>query len=66
VLFRGDKIELSVRVNDTVLIARRDLEEQSIAVGEKVDVLLYRIFVTVGEKAYLLENQSLQEDFIVI
>jgi sulfate transport system ATP-binding protein len=66
VLFRGDKIELSVRVNDTVLIARRDLEEQSIAVGEKVDVLLYRIFVTVGEKAYLLENQSLQEDFNVI
>lgn len=66
VSFRGDKIELSVRVNDTLLIAKRDLEEPSIAVGEKVDVFLYRLFVTVGEKSYLLENQSLQEDFVVI
>lgn len=66
VSFRGDKIELSVHVNDTVLIAKRDLEEPNIAVGEKVDVFLYRIFVTVGEKSYLLENQSLQEDFVVI
>lgn len=66
VSFRGDKIELSVRVNDTILIAKRDLEEQSIAVGETVDVFLYRIFVTVREKAYLLENQSLQEDFMII
>lgn len=66
VSFRGDKIELRVRVNDTLLTAKRDLEEESITAGEKVNVFLYRIFVTVGEKAYLLENQSLQENSIVI
>ena len=66
VSFRGDKMELRVRVNDTVLLAKRDLEENRIFVGETVDVFLYRIFVTVGDKAYLLENQSLQENSVVI
>lgn len=64
--FRGDKIELSIRVNDTVLTAKRNLEEASIVPGEKVNVFLYRIFVTVGEKVYLLENQALQENTVVI
>lgn len=66
VSFRGDKMELRVRVNDTVLLATRDLEENRIFVGETVDVFLYRIFVTVGDQAYLLENQSLQENSVVI
>ncbi|MFR6586550.1 MAG: hypothetical protein ACLUSL_01445 [Ruminococcus sp.] len=35
----------------TVLLAKRDLEENRISVGETVDVFLYRIFVTVaGDK----------------
>jgi sulfate transport system ATP-binding protein len=66
VSFRGNKIELMIKVNDTVLFANRDLEESEISVGEKVDVFLYRIFVIVGEKSYLLENQSLQEDSVYI
>ena len=66
VSFRGDRLELSILVNDTLLIARRELDENSIAVGETVDVFLYRIFVTAGDRAYLLANQSLQEDSIVI
>jgi sulfate transport system ATP-binding protein len=66
VSFRGDKMELRVRVNDTTLIARRGLEEKPIRQGEKVDVFLYRIFVTAGDWAYLVENQSLKEDSVFI
>jgi sulfate transport system ATP-binding protein len=66
VSFRGDKIEVGVRVGSTVLTAKRNLEEEPVSVGEKVDVFLYRVFVTVGDTAYLLENQSMQEDFIYI
>lgn len=55
VLFRGDSIEVVVDVDGTELKARRGLDEQAIEVGEEVDVFLYRIFVTVGDKAYLLE-----------
>ena len=66
VSFRGDWIELEVRVNGDLLIAKRDLEESGISVGETVDVFLYRIFVIAGEKCYLLENQSLQDDSVFI
>ena len=62
VLFRGDSIE----VDGTELKARRGLDEQAIEVGEEVDVFLYRIFVTVGDKAYLLDNKSISEDSLVI
>ena len=66
VLFRGDSIEVVVDVDGTELIARRGLDEQAIEVGEEVDVFLYRIFVTVGDKAYLLDNKSISEDSLVI
>lgn len=66
VLFRGDSIEVVVDVDGTELKARRGLDEQAIEVGEEVDVFLYRIFVTVGDKAYLLDNKSILEDSLVI
>lgn len=66
VLFRGDSIEVVVDVDGTELKARRGLDEQAIEVGEEVDVFLYRIFVTVGDKAYLLDNKSISEDSFVI
>ena len=59
VLFRGDSIEVVVDVDGTELKARRGLDEQAIEDGEEVDVFLYRIFVTVGDKAYLLDNKSI-------
>ena len=64
--FRGAKIEIRVRVNDAVLIARRGLEERPVQAGEAVDVFLYRIFVTSGDKAFLVENQSLKDDSVFI
>ena len=66
VLFRGYSIEVVVDVDGTELKARRGLDEQAIEVGEEVDVFLYRIFVTVGDKAYLLDNKSISEDSLVI
>ena len=66
VLFRGDSIEVVVDMDGTELKARRGLDEQAIEVGEEVDVFLYRIFVTVGDKAYLLDNKSISEDSLVI
>lgn len=64
--FRGNSIELTVRVGDTVLTAKRGLDEQQILQGEIVDVFLYRIFVTSGDNAYLLENKAIDEVSMVI
>lgn len=64
--FRGSSSEITVRTNGTVITAKRELDQPSVSVGEKVDVFIYRLFVTVGNDAYLLENKSLTEDSIVI
>lgn len=66
VAFRGNNIEIRVRVNDTVLTAKRGLDEKKIEAGEVVDVFLYRIFAVSGDKAWLVENNSLKEDSLVI
>ncbi|MCI5752002.1 MAG: ABC transporter ATP-binding protein [Oscillospiraceae bacterium] len=66
VSFRGNAIELVISVNGSIITANRGLDEAPIEVGEKVNVFLYRIFVTAGEKAYLLENRSLAENSVVI
>lgn len=66
VSFRGDYVELTVRVNNEFLYAKRGLEKRAIEVGEHVDVFLYRILVIAGNQVYSLENQSLVEDSVVI
>lgn len=66
VSFRGSSIELSVRVNGVLLNARRGFDENVVSVGEKVDVFIYRMFVTAGEKTYLLENKTIQEESVFI
>ena len=64
--FRGSGIEITVLVNGETLTARRSFDEPSISVGEKVDVFIYRLFVTVGNYAFLLENKSIREPIVVI
>ena len=64
--FRGNSYELSVRVGDILLTARRGFDEASVLVGESVDVFVYRMFVTVGDKSYLLENKTLKEESVFI
>ncbi|MGN0695484.1 MAG: sulfate/molybdate ABC transporter ATP-binding protein [Oscillospiraceae bacterium] len=66
VSFRGNAVELLISVNGSIITANRGLDEAPVEVGEKVNVFLYRIFVTAGEKAYLLENRSLAENSVVI
>ena len=66
VAFRGTGIEVTVLVNGETLTARRGFDEASISIGEKVDVFIYRIFATVGESAYLLQNKSISEPIVVI
>ena len=66
VSFRGNNIELTVRCKDNVFTARRGLDENPIEAGEKVDVFIYRMFVTTGDKAYLIENKALNENSMII
>lgn len=66
IAFRGNNYEIAVRVNDVVLTARRGFDESNVEVGETVDVFVYRMFVTAGDKSYLLENKTLKEESVFI
>lgn len=64
--FRGNSIELTISVNGSIITAERGLNETIIKEGERVNVFLYRIFVTAGEKAFLLENNALAVNSVFI
>ena len=64
--FRGNTTELTIEVNGSTIYAHRGLNHPEIKVGEKVNVFLYRIFVTSENKAYLLENKTLSDNSVYI
>lgn len=66
VSFRGDNLELRVRIRDIVLTAKRGLEEAPVTEGESVDVFFYKIFVVKGNQVTLVNNSSIREESLVI
>lgn len=66
VSFRGDNLELQVRVNNSVVTARRSLEKADIREGETVNIFLYRIFALRGDSVQLIENEAVRDDFVII
>ena len=66
VSFRGDNLELQVRVNNSVVTARRSLEKTDIREGETVNVFLYRIFALRDDSVQLIENEAVRDDFVII
>ena len=66
VSFRGDNLELQIRVNNSVVTARRSLEKADVREGEIVNVFLYRIFALRGDSVQLIENEAVRDDFVII
>lgn len=66
VLFRGTHTELVVSVNGEEIAATRRLEVRPVSVGEKVNVLLYKVFLIKDGKLIQLENQLMKEDITVL
>ena len=60
VVFRGDRMDLTITVQGIVFHAERSLEEEPIAVGEVVQVLVYRLYGFDEETTYLVENSAMQ------
>ena len=57
--FRGDALEIQVRVRDFVLNTSYSLERPPLAVGDGVKVLIYRLYAFAGDKAVLVGNKRL-------
>lgn len=61
VMFRGNRMDVTVDINGIRIIGERSLEKDLISVGETVHVLIYRLYIFDNEQTYLMENQAMQE-----
>ena len=60
VVFRGNRMDVTVDINGITVVGERSLEKDLVSVGETAHVLIYRLYVFDEEKTYLLENQEMQ------
>lgn len=61
VVFRGNRLDLTVNVKGIPIVVERSLEEAEIQIGEKVQVLIYRLYIFDENQTYLMENSAMQE-----
>lgn len=59
--FRGSYLEVKINVKGLILTATRSLEKNTITIGEKVNVLVYRLFVYGENTSHLLENSAIED-----
>lgn len=64
--FRGNCYELTVNCNNSSFSARRGLDEPAVEIGEKVDVFIFRLFITQGNTVRLLKNNAVREETVII
>lgn len=60
IAFRGSYFEVTLQVNGVRLTANRSLERRSIAIGEKMCVLLYRVYSFDENGGEIYKNQLLR------
>ncbi len=59
ILFRGNSLELKLDVGGITLTTHRSLDRRKVSVGEKLRVIIYRVFAVDDEKAYPIDNEEL-------
>lgn len=60
VFFRGNMLEIRVRVGGITLLAYQSLEDDTFVPGEEVSVLIYRMFLFNEQDVKLAENESIK------
>lgn len=66
IAFRGNSLEVKVRLHDTVITGSRGLDDAMVSVGETVEVFIYRLYAIENDEIILLENEALRDESIVI
>lgn len=66
IAFRGNNLEVKVRLKDMIITGNRGLDDELVSIGEKVDIFIYRLYAIEGENVILIENDALKEDSIYI
>ena len=61
VMFRGNRMDVTVDINGIRIVGERSLEKDMVSIGDTVHVLIYRLYIFDNEQTYLMENQAMQE-----
>ncbi len=64
--FRGSHLELKLEVKGHILTVNRSLERRPVAKGEKLRVLIYRMYVFAGGSMHLCENALIKDKMTLI
>ena len=62
VVFRGNRMDVTVNIHGIEITGERSLEKDLISVGETVHVLIYRLYIFDDHQTYLMENKEMQEE----
>lgn len=62
VVFRGNRLDVTVDVHGIKITGEWSLEKSSLEIGEKVHLLIYRLYVIDDNRTYLCENKEMSED----
>lgn len=65
-IFRGNSIEVRVRIHDELISSNRSITEPAIELGEEVGVFIYRLYIKNGDQIVLVDNESLNSESVVI
>lgn len=65
IAFRGNCLQLTLDVKGIKLTTDRSLERRPVEIGEKMCVIVYRIYAYDDDHAYLLENEELRGKEVV-
>ena len=66
IAFRGNNVQIDVQVGDVILNGYRSLEQEPLNIGEKVLVLIHRVYTFNDKKAHVVENKIKSEQVTMI
>jgi sulfate transport system ATP-binding protein len=62
IVFRGNRLDVTVDIHGIKVTGEWSLEKDSLEIGEKVHVLIYRLYVIDANRTYLCENKEMATD----
>ena len=59
ILFKGNRLEVTLRIGELILVANHTIDGHAFKVGDAVDVLISRICIYDETDTYLVENEGM-------
>ena len=58
--FKGNSLELTIDLHGLMLVVHRSLERRKVSIGDKMRIIIYRLYAFDGSRSYLLNNEELK------